>query len=171
MMLSVRKWGKSLKILLILMLGVMLILVVSCANEKKPNFKINEESKEYYKSVQAEKESKKEKIVIRNPFKEDDNQEFQDPKIVARGQKIYMSHCFQCHGKKAKGDGPVAKYLDKKPINLIEAMKTVPDLEFFLNVSKWYGKMPGWERHLTDREVRDLAAYFLSLKKKDKNES
>jgi mono/diheme cytochrome c family protein len=40
-----------------------------------------------------------------------------DP-TVARGAVLYRIHCASCHGAEAKGDGPVASALRKKPDDL-----------------------------------------------------
>ncbi len=40
------------------------------------------------------------------------------PGIVTTGKLEYRSHCAQCHGPNAKGDGPVAPALTKKPTDL-----------------------------------------------------
>ena len=40
-----------------------------------------------------------------------------DP-AVARGAVLYRIHCASCHGAEAKGDGPVAPALRKKPADL-----------------------------------------------------
>ena len=37
---------------------------------------------------------------------------------VARGAVLYRIHCASCHGTEAKGDGPVAPALRKKPADL-----------------------------------------------------
>lgn len=153
----------------LVMSSIMFSLLLSCSGSSVKGVNVNEDSKQYYDDLKAEKANKREKIKVNNPFVEKVVPEFQDPKKIAKGRRIYQSHCFQCHGKNAEGDGPVAKYLDNRPQNLIKAMKRVPDLEFFLNVSKWYGKMPGWERHLTNDEVRALAAYLNDLTQKKKN--
>ena len=40
-----------------------------------------------------------------------------DP-MVARGAVLYRIHCASCHGAEARGDGPVAPALRKKPADL-----------------------------------------------------
>lgn len=39
---------------------------------------------------------------------------------AAAGEVIYFRYCAACHGKSAKGDGPVAPGLVKKPIDLTQ---------------------------------------------------
>lgn len=41
-----------------------------------------------------------------------------DSAQAAVGRGTYKSFCASCHGKEAKGDGPVAKYMDVQPADL-----------------------------------------------------
>lgn len=42
-----------------------------------------------------------------------------DDADVARGRGLYFRHCFDCHGPKARGDGPDAEYLARRPADLV----------------------------------------------------
>jgi len=37
---------------------------------------------------------------------------------VGRGEQLYRVHCLNCHGPQARGDGPMAQVLKKKPPDL-----------------------------------------------------
>lgn len=37
---------------------------------------------------------------------------------VITGRSTFRTYCTSCHGPEAKGDGPIAEYLDPKPANL-----------------------------------------------------
>ncbi len=37
---------------------------------------------------------------------------------VVAGRSTFRTYCTSCHGPEAKGDGPLAEYLDPKPANL-----------------------------------------------------
>jgi cytochrome c553 len=87
------------------------------------------------------------------------------PSRVLRGQELYETHCFGCHGNQGRGDGPNAKDLNKKPRNLVSIVKTVPDFKFFMMISQWKSDMPGWENAFTDKELVDLEMYIRSLAK------
>ena len=48
---------------------------------------------------------------LRNPFQPTKER-------IDRGQKLYSNLCQPCHGKEGKGDGPVASFLKKRPLDL-----------------------------------------------------
>jgi mono/diheme cytochrome c family protein len=37
---------------------------------------------------------------------------------VARGQRDYVTYCASCHGREARGDGPVAEFMAMMPADL-----------------------------------------------------
>ncbi|MBI3796306.1 MAG: cytochrome c [Deltaproteobacteria bacterium] len=44
----------------------------------------------------------------------------QDDAVLANGKQEYHSNCATCHGVAAKGDGPMAELLTRKPANLTQ---------------------------------------------------
>jgi mono/diheme cytochrome c family protein len=59
-----------------------------------------------------------------------------DQKSAMRGQQVYEKNCYNCHGDKGKGDGPMATELDTVPANLQQVVKDVPFFKFYLKISK-----------------------------------
>lgn len=88
-----------------------------------------------------------------------------DTESVKRGEKIYSAHCFDCHGKYGRGDGPKAKENSKIPKDLVKMAKAVPNFKIFMMVSKWQGDMPGWKAALSDKELEDVKNYIYHLSK------
>lgn len=43
---------------------------------------------------------------------------WQDEGFISKGQELYREHCATCHGLDAKGNGPAARALKKKPTDL-----------------------------------------------------
>ncbi|EPZ50940.1 cytochrome C [Bacteriovorax sp. BAL6_X] len=76
---------------------------------------------------------------------------------VLRGRRIYMNKCSQCHGENGRG-------VDK--VDLQELSKEIPNFNFYLQVSSYKQKMPGWKNVLTEKEIKDLENYIYSLAKK-----
>ncbi|MFG1483634.1 cytochrome c [Halobacteriovorax sp. HFRX-2_2] len=76
---------------------------------------------------------------------------------VLRGRRIYMNKCSQCHGENGRG-------VDK--VDLQELSKEIPNFNFYLLVSSYKQKMPGWKNVLTENEIKDLENYIYSLAKK-----
>ncbi len=90
------------------------------------------------------------------------------------GEMEYLSNCASCHGKDARGDGPVATVLSTKPTDLTTIAKNLND-EFpkehvyriidGRNMIKPHGNrvMPVWGNHFTVMEYQatDAIAYPL----------
>jgi mono/diheme cytochrome c family protein len=89
-----------------------------------------------------------------------------DSSSLARGSELFNINCTPCHGAQAKGDGPVAVYLQNKPANLTGlAVQSLSDGGLFLTISNGIeGKMPALNENLTVRERWDLVNYLRTLK-------
>jgi len=81
-----------------------------------------------------------------------------------RGQKLYENSCFECHGAKGEGNGPLAVNLDVNPTNLRKTVRDVPHFKLYISVSHWKKNMPGWKNAFSDRELEDLSHYLRSLR-------
>lgn len=86
--------------------------------------------------------------------------------LISFGKKTYENNCMACHGKNGLGDGPQAKSLKIKPANLNKAVNEVEHFAFYTKYSYWDGRMPGWDREFSDKEIDALTAYLYQFKKK-----
>jgi mono/diheme cytochrome c family protein len=88
-----------------------------------------------------------------------------DKESLARGKRLYMRYCMNCHGISGKGDGPEAAGLDPKPGNFSDAakMNAQTDGELFWKLTNGKGKMKPYAEvsptH-TDQEKWDLVNYI-----------
>jgi mono/diheme cytochrome c family protein len=89
-----------------------------------------------------------------------------DAASVARGAELFNVNCSHCHGLQAKGNGPVAVYLQNKPADLTGLpVQALSDGGIFLTISQGIqGKMPALNENLTVRERWDLVNYLRTLK-------
>lgn len=91
-----------------------------------------------------------------------------------KGEAKYKQLCFSCHGAKGKGDGAAATAakLDPKPTNFTDpknAERLTPEwvYQVIRDGGPSHGKSPlmvSWGGTLEDEDVRNLAAWVLSLK-------
>jgi len=94
------------------------------------------------------------------------------PDAIARGQVLYATYCRECHGDKAKGDGPFGKPLKPTPANLTEDPALTADAGW------WYWRvdrgvvgdedthptaMPAWRFILTEEQKWDVVFYTRQL--------
>jgi DMSO reductase family type II enzyme heme b subunit len=94
---------------------------------------------------------------------------------VERGKNLYAKYCSSCHGKKGRGDGFNAAYLDPKPRDHTdtkeEYMTTKENKQLFEAVSKG-GRgiaksplMPPFGNTFSENEVWSVVAYMRTLHK------
>lgn len=86
---------------------------------------------------------------------------------LAKGRALYQKHCLECHGETGTGDGPMGRALDMKPKNLVQAVREVPNFKFYLFLSKFNDKMPGWTSALKEDDLTLLEGYIRSLALKE----
>lgn len=85
---------------------------------------------------------------------------------LARGEEVYRAHCQACHGRSGEG-GVAPKFADGSAVARFPEVED--QVEFVLEGSRdgepygqggeGTGGMPGWERVLSEAEVRAVVAY------------
>src|SRR6516164_7412371 len=76
---------------------------------------------------------------------------------------LYKSKCQACHGPDGKGDTAAGKKVGVKDFHSPEVAKLSDD-ELFDITKKGKGKMPAYDKKLTDDQIKDLIKYIQSLK-------
>jgi cytochrome c oxidase cbb3-type subunit 2 len=87
---------------------------------------------------------------------------------IARGRKVYeKAECQECHGRDGRGDGPSAKDLKIKPVDLtrrpFKTGSTPRDIVRAIITGLDGTPMPSYHLVLDDGELWDLALYVASL--------
>ncbi len=88
---------------------------------------------------------------------------------VAKGKLLYEEHCAKCHGRNGDGKGPAGRALEPRPTDFRSA-KVDDELWFKItrHGSKAVGKsdaMEGYDKLLTDKQIRDVLAYCKTFKR------
>lgn len=95
------------------------------------------------------------------------------------GRKLYMTHCYTCHGVTGKGDGPAAARLQPKPRNLTDdaylSRKTDQDIYNVISGGSAglhrFSGMPDWKAIFYPERIWDVVAYLRTLHRpKDRQE-
>jgi len=94
-----------------------------------------------------------------------------DKASVARGKKLFETNCASCHSNSGKGDGPAAKALNPKPVDLAAMAGQHPDGDFAWKIENGRGPMPAWKGTLTQNQIWDLVNYVQSLGPKNQKPS
>ncbi len=76
---------------------------------------------------------------------------------------LYKSKCQACHGPDGKGETAAGKKLGVKGFQSPEVAK-MSDVELFDITKKGKDKMPGYDKKLTDDQMKELIKYIRSLK-------
>jgi putative copper resistance protein D len=90
-----------------------------------------------------------------------------DPASIERGLELFRINCMMCHGQQAKGNGPIAVYLQNKPADLTSLpVQALSDGGIFLTISQGIQrKMPALNENLTIRERWDVVNFIRTLSK------
>ena len=81
---------------------------------------------------------------------------------VANGEKVYKAKCASCHGPDLKGETAAGKATKAGDLCSADAKKET-DAAWTDAIVKGKGKMPSYDKKLTDAEVKDVIAYMRSL--------
>src|SRR5262245_53163367 len=76
---------------------------------------------------------------------------------------LYKSKCQACHGPDGKGSTAAGKLLGAHDFHSPEVDKQT-DQQLFDTTKKGKDKMPGFDKKLTDEQIKDLIKYIRSLK-------
>lgn len=76
---------------------------------------------------------------------------------------LYKAKCQVCHGADGKGDTPAGKKMGTRDFHSPEVSK-MSDQELFDITKKGKEKMPGYDKKLTDDQIKSLVKYIRALK-------
>jgi len=83
---------------------------------------------------------------------------------LAAGKLLYTKNCYDCHGKKGKGDGPKSGDLDKSPVDFTKAVfQKQSDGAMFWKLTEGKKPMPSFKKDLTDEQRWQLVNYMRTL--------
>jgi mono/diheme cytochrome c family protein len=81
------------------------------------------------------------------------------------GEKVYKAKCAMCHGPDGAGTTPAGKATKARDFCSDEVKKET-DEEWTQIIVKGKNKMPGYDKKLTDAEIKDVVGYIRTLCKK-----
>lgn len=83
---------------------------------------------------------------------------------IAAGKEIYTKNCYNCHGKKGKGDGPKSGDLPKSPQDFSkESFQKQTDGTLFYKISEGRKPMPTFKKDLSDDQRWQVINYVRTL--------
>lgn len=65
------------------------------------------------------------------------------PAVLARGEALFLTFCWECHGKTGQADGPIIPKFPMPPILTAAHAKSLPDGRIFHIITHGQGLMPG----------------------------
>jgi hypothetical protein len=94
------------------------------------------------------------------------------PSVLGEARGIYEENCLRCHGLAGRGDGPDAKPLPIKPVNLSDAgiMAGMTDGKIFWAISEGIQFMPSFSRKLTEKQRWGLVRLLRSMSNTEPNQ-
>lgn len=96
-------------------------------------------------------------VNVANPVASNDQ-------IIALGKTIYTQNCYDCHGKKGKGDGPKSGDLTQNPQDFSkDTFQKQKDGEIFWKITQGRKPMPSFKKDLTDQQRWTVINYIRTL--------
>ena len=81
-----------------------------------------------------------------------------------RGGQLYNDLCWQCHGKLAKGDGPLSAELNAPALLTKITPERIPEL---VDIIQWgKGSMPGYEQLIDKHDSKRILKWIRCINKK-----
>jgi len=84
------------------------------------------------------------------------------PAYAEDAAALYKSKCQICHGADGKGDTPAGKKMGAKDFHSPEFAK-MSDAELCKITKEGKGKMPAYDKKLTDDQIKELVKYIHTL--------
>lgn len=87
-----------------------------------------------------------------------------DTKSLSAGKTIYTKNCYDCHGKKGKGDGPKSSELDKPVGDFTkENFSKQSDGAIFWKITEGRKPMPSFKKDLPEEQRWQVINYVRTL--------
>lgn len=80
------------------------------------------------------------------------------------GEAVYKAKCASCHGADGKGATPAGKATKARDFSSDEVKKET-DEEWTTIIVKGKNKMPGYDKKLSESEIKEVVTYVRSLGK------
>ena len=84
------------------------------------------------------------------------------------GEDLYNKHCWQCHGRKAEGDGPAAAALQAPVPSLRGVSDNGTRGDLVTTARQGSGPMPAYHESISRQDMRRVFLYIESLDKPEK---
>ena len=88
------------------------------------------------------------------------------PENLKRGEAVFQSRCFPCHGRTGQGDGPVIPAFPMPPPLTAEHARGLPDGQIFHIVSFGQGLMPSHAAQVRPEDRWKVLFYLRALQAK-----
>ena len=80
-------------------------------------------------------------------------------------QRVFAKHCASCHGKDGRAKTVKAKFNSARNLTDVKWQESVSDERIFNSIANGRGKMPRFNKKLSDADIEKLAVYVRTLKK------
>ena len=88
-----------------------------------------------------------------------------DAASIEAGKTIYKKSCYDCHGKKGKGDGPKSAELDKNPQDFTkDVFQKQSDGVLFWKITEGRKPMPSFKHDLNKDQRWQVINYIRTMK-------
>jgi mono/diheme cytochrome c family protein len=91
------------------------------------------------------------------------------PKDEKRGETLYQQNCWQCHGKRGRGQGPLAQALGGKLKPIAQRYQTEEYPDLVKVILRGSGSMPGFDQVMNRADARRILVWLEDARISKKN--
>jgi mono/diheme cytochrome c family protein len=83
--------------------------------------------------------------------------------VLARGEKVYRTFCWVCHGETGQGDGPIIPKFPNPPSYTSERVRALPEGQIFHVITRGKGLMPAYAAQISPEDRWMVIRYVQRL--------
>jgi len=85
------------------------------------------------------------------------------PEVLARGEKVYRTFCWVCHGETGQGDGPITTKFPPPPSYTSERVRALPEGHIFHVITRGTALMPSYAAQISPEDRWKAIRYVQQL--------
>jgi len=85
------------------------------------------------------------------------------PEVLAKGEHVYRTFCWVCHGETGQGDGPIIGKFPNPPSYTSDRVKALPEGQIFHVITRGTGLMPAYATQISPEDRWKAVRYVQKL--------
>ncbi|HTQ80185.1 MAG TPA: c-type cytochrome [Thermoanaerobaculia bacterium] len=86
------------------------------------------------------------------------------PEVLVRGEAVYRTFCWVCHGETGQGDGPIIPKFPNPPSYTSDRVRALPEGRIFHIITRGSGLMPAYATQISPEDRWKVVRYVERLR-------